>query len=217
MAKILTLLALLPALWPHVATERALQETTALDVIFLAVGQGDGIVLRSPEGKVVLVDAGPGPGIVQLLRHHGIDSIDLAISTHPHADHIGGMAEVIRQMPVRFYMDNGVPHTTSTYRDLLQTLERSDVTYLAPVTRRIELGGLILQVLPPPRDDALTHNNRSVGVLAEFGEFATPKLPSSTISSSWACPRSHCSRPHITEAATQSARVGSPSQSPKWW
>jgi competence protein ComEC len=171
MPKILILLVLLQVPEPEVARAQASQETAALEVIFLAVGQGDGIIMRSPEGKVVLVDAGPGPDIVQLLRDHGVDTIDLAIATHPHADHIGGMAEVVRHMPVRFYMDNGVPHTTSTYLDLLQTLEESDVTYLAPIKRLVELGSLSLQVLPPPRDDALTLNNRSIGVLVEFGEF----------------------------------------------
>ncbi len=47
-------------------------------------------------------------------------TIDLAIATHPHADHIGGMAGVIRSLPVRYYMDNGVPHTTQTYLELLR-------------------------------------------------------------------------------------------------
>ncbi len=171
MARIITLFAFLPAFWPGAAAQPAPQDTPALELIFLSVGQGDGVVIRSPEGRVVLVDAGPASGIVRVLREREIDSIDLAISTHPHADHIGGMDEVIRQLPVRYYMDNGVPHTTSIYRNLLRTVERSEVTYLAPVARRIGLGSLSLQVLPPPDGDTLALNNRSVGVVAEFGEF----------------------------------------------
>ncbi len=158
-------------LWLAVAcaAPAAAQDSTRVELIFLDVGQGDAIVIRSPEGKVALVDAGPGP-IVSQLRRRGIDSIDIAIASHPHADHIGGMAGVIRSMPVRFYMDNGVPHTTSTYLNLLRTLRASDITYLRATDRTIRLGSVNLTILPPP-DEANGHNDRSVGLLIEYGEF----------------------------------------------
>jgi competence protein ComEC len=138
-------------------------------LVFLDVGQGDAIIIQSPEGKVALVDAGPGDGIAEDLRRHGIDSIDVAIATHPHADHIGGMAQVIRSMPVRYYMDNGVPHTTRTYRELMDELRRSDITYLEASARNLELGSVTLRVIPPPVAEG--HNDRSIGLVVEFGPF----------------------------------------------
>jgi competence protein ComEC len=138
-------------------------------LIFLDVGQGDAIVIRSPEGKVALVDAGPGD-ILSALRRHGVDSIDIAIATHPHADHIGGMAAVIRSLPVRYYMDNGVPHTTATYRRLMAALRGSEITYLEATARRISLGSVTLRVLPPPAAGE-EHNNRSIGLVLEYGAF----------------------------------------------
>jgi competence protein ComEC len=148
---------------------RDLPQADKAEIVFLDVGQGDAILIRSPEGKTALVDAGPGD-ILGALRRHGVDSIDIAIATHPHADHIGGMAAVIRNLPVRYYMDNGVPHTTAAYRRLMEALRASDVTYLEPTRRRISLGGVTLEVLPPPTA-ARTQNNRSVGLLVEYGEF----------------------------------------------
>lgn len=145
-------------------------QTGSVEVIFLDVGQGDAIVVRSPEGKVALIDSGNDPGIVHLLRRHGIDSIDIVIASHPHADHIGGMPAVLAGFPVRFYMDNGVPHTTATYRNVLRAVRNSDVTYLEATARTIELGSVDIHVLPPmPEGDKL--NNQSIGLLVEYGEF----------------------------------------------
>lgn len=140
-------------------------------IVFLDVGQGDATLIVSPEGRVALVDAGPSDiDLVNQLRRHGVDTVDVAIATHPHADHIGGMAAVFDQLPVRHYMDNGVPHTTRTYRELMETVRGSGVKYLEATGRSLRLGSVNLGVLPPP-SDAASLNNGSIGILVEFGAF----------------------------------------------
>lgn len=161
----LCVLWLLAALSPLPALA---QDSAYARLVLLDVGQGDAIVVRSPEGKTALVDAGPGD-ITAQLQALSVDTIDLAIASHPHADHIGGMEAVFRTFPVRYYMDNGATHTTATYRSLMQWLERSTVTYLEPTARAITLGSVTLRILPPPASG--DHNNRSVGVVIAFGEF----------------------------------------------
>jgi beta-lactamase superfamily II metal-dependent hydrolase len=152
------------------ATAGCAQDETA-QLVFLDIGQGDAILIRSPEGRAALVDAGPaGIDLVGMLRRLGIDTVDIAVATHPHADHIGEMAAVLRSLPVRYYMDNGQPHTTATYRELLETIQLSDVTYLQALARRIELGSVTLTVLPP-LDNVSIINNGSIGLVVEFGEF----------------------------------------------
>ena len=144
---------------------------TTLAITFLDVGQGDAVLIRVPEGQTALVDAGRGD-IVPLLREMGVDGIDLLVATHPHADHIGGMAAVIRSMPVRFYMDNGQPHTTATYRGLLAALEaRPEITYLEAVPRTISLGSAEIEVLPLLPRATTDLNNRSVALVVRFGSF----------------------------------------------
>ncbi len=145
------------------------QDSTHAQLIFLDVGQGDAIVLRSPEGKVTLIDAGPG-SVVPMLQGLGLDTIDLAIATHPHADHIGGMQEVLRSVPVRAFMDNGIPHTTATYGSLMLEVEQSGVTYLQARARTVTLGSMTLQILPP-LTTAANLNDQSVGVVVTFGAF----------------------------------------------
>ena len=75
----------------------------SLDVIVIDVGQGDSILLISPEGKTMLVDAGP-PGAFDRIREtldaHHVDSLDVVVATHPHEDHIGSMADVLNAYPV---------------------------------------------------------------------------------------------------------------------
>ena len=106
------------------------------------------------------------------LKELGVEEIDLLVATHPHADHIGGMADVINSIPVRFYMDNGQPHTTATYRNLLSTLQqRTDITYLVAEPRTITLGSAEIEVLLLPSANSTNLNNRSVGLVLRYGSF----------------------------------------------
>ena len=144
---------------------------TVLRITFLDVGQGDAVLLQAPEGQTALVDAGPG-NVVPLLRGLGVERIDLLVATHPHADHIGGMAGVIESLPVRFYMDNGDPHTTQTYGRLLAALDaRPGITYLEATPRTISLGSASIEVLPLLPRGTTGLNDRSVALVVRFGDF----------------------------------------------
>lgn len=142
-----------------------------LHIHYLDMGQGDAIVIAAPTGQHVLVDAGPGRGIVDHLKRLEVDTIDLFIASHNHADHIGGAAAVIQNFPIRFFMDNGVAHTTVTYRNLMETLLEAEVPLLEPEHRTIDLGRVTLEILPPPGDPELGHNDNSIGVVLRYGRF----------------------------------------------
>src|SRR4051812_28297614 len=77
-------------------------KTATID--FLDVGQGDAILIRSPECKTALVDAGPSKDIVSLLKQRGVTAIDLVVVSHHHADHYGGMDAVIREFRPRLFL-----------------------------------------------------------------------------------------------------------------
>ena len=154
------------------ATAREADEPALIEVVFLDVGQGDAILIRSPEGKTALVDAGPSDGIADQLAALGVDTIDLLVASHAHADHIGGMDRVLDTHPVRYYLDNGLPHTTATYAGVMERVRNSDITYLAPTARTITLGSALLRVLPS--DTTLEEqNDRSVSLVIEYGRFRT--------------------------------------------
>jgi beta-lactamase superfamily II metal-dependent hydrolase len=140
---------------------------------FLEVGQGDAAIITTAEERHVLIDAGPSAdGVASLLRRRGIDTLDLVVASHNHADHIGGMAAVLRSVFVRAYLDNGVPTTTATYARTLRALEDRGTRYLKASPRRITVGSVVLRVLPmPPRRREYDQNDQSVGLMLEYGLF----------------------------------------------
>ncbi len=74
-----------------------------LRVWYADIGQADCQLIQTPEGKNILIDAGEaatGEALVQWLKDRGVEELEVVIATHPHADHIGGMADVIRSFPI---------------------------------------------------------------------------------------------------------------------
>ena len=83
-----------------------------LQVHVLDVGpvEGDSILIISPGGKTVLVDAGDtgkGKVIIEALKRYNVQQLDYFVATHPHPDHIGGADEVFKATKVLNVIDNG--------------------------------------------------------------------------------------------------------------
>jgi beta-lactamase superfamily II metal-dependent hydrolase len=96
----------------------------ALRVELLDIGQGDAILLRSSDGRVALIDGGRSSDrLMAHLREKSISRIHLMVATHADADHIGGLRAAVLAYPVDVYVDNGLPHTTATYEDLMEAVE----------------------------------------------------------------------------------------------
>jgi beta-lactamase superfamily II metal-dependent hydrolase len=141
-------------------------------VHLLDVGQGDAILIRSPEGKVALIDAGPSKNIVKLLQDQRVTSIDLVVVSHHHADHIGGMDDVIKTFKPKVYLDSGSSHTSATYKRLLEAVRDAGTQYVRAEPRRINLGSVVLTVFPLPPEDRDEENNNSVGLRVQYGSFS---------------------------------------------
>ncbi len=91
--------------------------TGELQVHVLDVGpiEGDSILIVSPSGKSVLIDAGDagkGKVVLDALKRYKIEKLDYFIATHPHPDHIGGADEVMNAIKVGTVIDNGVDLST---------------------------------------------------------------------------------------------------------
>ncbi len=87
---------------------------------------GDSTLLISPDGKVMLLDAGHpdcGPEIVETLKALGIEKIDYLVASHPHIDHIGGIPEVVENFEIGAAYSSYVEYTTQTYHDYVNALK----------------------------------------------------------------------------------------------
>lgn len=142
-----------------------------LRVHFLDVGQGDAVWIEAPGDVDVLIDGGPsdaGPRVLQALRGGGVQQLDWIVGTHPHEDHIGGLIDVLREMPVERALDPGYNHGTATQRNYLQLLKGKGVkTVRARSGQVYDLGESIrLEVLAPQepllRNTESDANNNSI-------------------------------------------------------
>ncbi len=101
-------------------------EQPSLTSYYIDVGQGDSEFIILPNGKTMLIDAGTREGgekVISFIQNCGYKKIDYVIGTHPHSDHIGGLADVIKAFDIgTIYMPNKAT-TTKTYEYLLQTIQ----------------------------------------------------------------------------------------------
>ncbi|VEF46632.1 beta-lactamase domain-containing protein [Bacillus freudenreichii] len=102
-----------------------------LDVHFINIGQGDAIYIKTPNGENIIIDAGnraKGHDVVKYLKSQKVQTIDYLIATHPDADHIGGLDEVINSFKVKNVYAPKVSHTTKAYKDFLQAVKKKKLT-----------------------------------------------------------------------------------------
>lgn len=132
-------------------------EQGLLRVIFLDIGQGDAILIQTPDKQNILVDGGPDKGIIYKLdKYISITdrSIDLMIATHADMDHITGLAEVLRRFPVKQVLDNGLSGESPAYYEWHNSIQRENIsksTVDAPQTILLE-DDLSFQFLWPDQD-----------------------------------------------------------------
>lgn len=146
-----------------------------LHVVFCSVGQGDGIFIRTPSGKAIIVDGGPDKKILDCLSSHmpfWQRSIDVMVLSHPHADHLNGLRYVVNNYYVRYFAKEPLDNATSGHRGLLSSIQTSHIpTKELLAGDRINVGdGVLLSVLGPSKQFLQrTSPKGSIGESSEFG------------------------------------------------
>lgn len=160
-------LAILAVGWCQLVQQLEAQD---LRIRFLNVGQGDAALITTPEGRHVLIDAGRHPrAVAESLKAGGIDTLDLVIASHGHADHIGGLAQVLANTVVLSYVDNEMWDKSRTYQRLVQAVWDEFGGQPVPKRSSDSVGTVRFRLLRLP--EARTQNDRSVGVVVQFGSF----------------------------------------------
>ncbi len=127
-----------------------------LHVSFLDVGQGDAILIQTPNGQDILIDGGPAPQKINLELSKKLPfwdrTIDLVVCTHSQADHITGLVEVLQRYKVKQVLEPGVSYNSSIYQEWCNLVEEKQIKRdKAQAGQEIDLGnGFKLEVLNPP-------------------------------------------------------------------
>lgn len=153
-----------------------------MEIVFIDVGQGDAILIKTPQGKFILIDGGGSyfydvgkNTLLPYLYHRGIRKIDLLINTHPDNDHLDGIETVVKDMKTA-----GIAVPTSLYNDdAYRYLKIAAKQKHVPVIglhagQQIELGGARLEVMYPGSQEAdgQDYNDNSLVCRVSLGKFS---------------------------------------------
>lgn len=148
-----------------------------LTVHIIDVGQADCILIKSPSGKNMLIDAGNNEdeeNIKKYLKNQKVSKIDYLIGTHPHEDHIGSIDGVIKSFDIlNFYMPK-VSTTTKTFKDVLEAAKTKQLTInTAKYGVKFDMGdGVFANMLAPIEKSYDDLNNYSAVIKLTFGKIS---------------------------------------------
>lgn len=169
----LTILALVLALGVYQLVEITERH---FSVSFLDVGQGDAILIQTPEYKNVLIDAGPDSKVVgELSKKLSFfnQQIDLFILTHPDSDHMTGIFDILQKYPVKEVIMTGIAGQSGLYREFLRQIGDDQIPIIYPASGHdLRIGnGYFLDILFPFEGQSLigqevkNTNNTSISLV----------------------------------------------------
>jgi competence protein ComEC len=135
-----------------------------LTVTFLNVGQGDAILIETPDGVQALIDGGPDGTVLRELSRElswADRTLDLVISTHPDKDHIGGLIDVLARYTVASILTTeNTGETTAASQFQKALTAETDIVHMARAGQVYTLGAsTTLTVLSPARDPSMLESN----------------------------------------------------------
>lgn len=140
-------------------------------VHYIDVGQGDATLIEL-DGFSMLIDAGnwKSKEVVGYLKQQNLKELDVVVGTHPDADHIGQLAQVVGEFDVGEVWMSGNTSTSATFTNALQAIEASETDYVEPRTGEVyDVGSLEITVLHPMKITG-DPNEESVSLKITYGD-----------------------------------------------
>lgn len=169
---ILILLIILIALISNV-TEKDFEyivDESKLQIIYFDVGQADCTLIMN-NGKTTLIDGGndsDGDNLVKYIKSQEISRIDTVIATHLHADHIGGLDDIIDNFDIgTVYMPDTI-NTDKQVEEFLDAIERKNLGYEVPEVGEKFNNGLANCEVMAINNNAEDLNNSSIVIQIEY-------------------------------------------------
>ena len=148
-------------------------------VYFFDVGQGDSIFIQAENGNQILIDGGPGDVVLAqlgtILPFYD-RTLDMVVLTHPDADHLNGLVEVVKRYKPKMVLETGILHDTVQYEEWRRLLEEKNIPIIHVETGELfsVADGLSIRVLFPFRNQEgkkpKAVNETSVVLRLDYGE-----------------------------------------------
>ena len=144
-----------------------------LTVHFIDVAHAD-VMLIECNGHFALVDAGmadTADRVVNYLASRGVEKLDLVVGTHPHADHIGAIPDVLAHYQADTVWFSAIAYTNYTVTNFLNSVKRQGKSVIRPANGTVfDLGGATITVLGPIRDNHEDVNDISLVLMVQYGD-----------------------------------------------
>lgn len=163
------IVALFVTWWPEFSPQvidRSVCDPTLLCVVFLDVGQGDAIFIKSPSSKKMLIDAGRDSSVLRQLgavMNFSDREIDYVVATHPDADHVGGLPVVFDRFDILEVIRTENESETDVWESVESKIEEEGATvHFARRGQRYDLGANVyIEILFPDIDPQELESNTS--------------------------------------------------------
>ncbi|MDP6571276.1 MAG: MBL fold metallo-hydrolase [Patescibacteria group bacterium] len=147
------------------------------EVIFLDVGQGDSVLIKTKYGQNILIDGGRDNRVLDRLGRNlsFFDrKFDMVIATHPDSDHIAGLIPVLERYQVDLLLDTGVLHDSNVFEAMREVIQQKQILVrFVESEQRYEFGeGVILDVLFPNKSfvDKDIDDNNAASIIVKFSD-----------------------------------------------
>ena len=171
---ILILLIILLALISNI-TEKDFEyivDESKLQIIYFDVGQADCTLIMN-NGKNTLIDGGndsDGDNLVKYIKSQEISRIDTVIATHLHADHIGGLDDIIDNFDIGTVFMPDIINSSKQVDELLDAMERKNLNYEVPDIGEKFNNGLADCEVMAINNEAKDLNNSSIVIQIDYLE-----------------------------------------------
>lgn len=144
-----------------------------LTIRFLDVGQGDAVLITSPDGKSLVYDGGRTESRMrELIRQYDIKNVTVVIASHADSDHSTGLIPIVALTRPLYFVNNGIGGDTQTWQKLTNVVKQAGTQGLFAVDVVMNLGDVKVTVIPPPYGMPVAEQNlNSVGILVEYAGF----------------------------------------------
>ncbi len=148
-----------------------------LNLVFFDVGQGDAILIKTPNEKNILIDGGPDSDYVEKLGNYlayRANKIDLVIITHAHRDHYLGLIEIIKKYKPKNIIYSGVDANFTDYLYMKKIIENLNINLIIPkISQKYEIeNDLDFEIIYMPNTKTVENlNDSSISIKLNYKNF----------------------------------------------